>query len=167
MRTLPLALAMSLALVPSVPAVAQAPFDFTLGWNEARGRGDDSRDGGGAWLNLRRSFGDVHGVEFDFTRSAFGQVDRSAWSVHWVQTNPEPLWRPFFIVGLGVSDGDDGSGALASLGFGGRWELVPGRIDLRADLRFRHDTAAPAGARNEGVLLIGINLPLGPAAPRR
>lgn len=150
---------MSLALVP--PVLAQAPFDLTLGWNHARGQSDAERDGGGAWFNLRRSFGEVHGVELEYSRSAFDNGTRNAWSVHWVQTNPEPLWRPFFIFGLGISDGDEGSGALASVGFGGRWALLPGRLDLRADLRYRHDSAAPDGARNEGVLLLGISIPLG------
>jgi hypothetical protein len=150
-----------LALALAAPVSAQAPFDLTLGWNEARGQGDGGRDGGGAWFNLRRSFGDVHGVEFEYTRSAFDGAARNAFAVNWVQTNPEPLWRPFFLVGLGLSDGEEGSGAMASVGFGGRWELVPGRLDLRADLRYRHDAASTKGARNEGVLMIGIGVPLG------
>jgi hypothetical protein len=147
-------------LLLALAAPSAAELDLTLGWSETRGRGAEGRDGGGAWLNLRHQFGVKHGIELDFNRSAFADGDRSAWSLHWVETNPEPLWRPFFLLGLGHSDGPGGSGALASVGIGGRWSLIPGHLDLRADLRYRHDRAAPQGARNEGVLLIGLGLPL-------
>jgi hypothetical protein len=150
------------ALLAAPMAVsAQSPFALAAGWSEVRGRGESGRDGGGAWLNLQRGFGAVHAVELEYQRAAFDEGSRNLVSVHWVQTNPEPLWRPFFLLGLGISDGAGGSGALASVGIGGRWQLLPGTLDLRADLRFQHDSAGARGSRNEGVLLIGLSLPLG------
>lgn len=147
-------------LACALPASA-APFDFSFGWSESRGRGEVGRDGDGPFVNLRRNFGEIHAVELEYARTGFEPGDRDYFGLHWVKTNPEPLWRPFFLLGLGASDGPEGSGALASVGIGGRWQLVPGRIDLRADLRYRHDSAAADDARNEGVLMIGVSLPLG------
>lgn len=108
-------------------------------------------DGSAEVLTVTRRLGDKHAVELELGAD---QLDFSidyglrhqTVSVNYVEVNREPLWDPYVLIGLGVSEFDAPSGitegrdAMMQVGTGGSWELSDnGKLLLRGDLRFRYD----------------------------
>jgi hypothetical protein len=64
---------------------------------------------------------------------------------NYLRVNREPLWDPYVLMGLGGIRYDaptgirSGNSFYASVGLGGRWELKPQRLFLRAEARLRYD----------------------------
>ncbi|GJM09239.1 MAG: hypothetical protein DHS20C11_15150 [Lysobacteraceae bacterium] len=84
--------------------------------------------------------------------------------------NREPLWNPYFLVGIGaVRSSGEGlpseTSAAISIGVGGRWQLTEGGTMLRADARLRYDTNDSDVPGNDGygdgVFTVSIAIPLG------
>lgn len=108
-------------------------------------------DGSAEVLTLTRSLGDKRAIELEVSAD---QLDFSmdyglrhtTVSVNYLEVNREPLWDPYVLIGIGVSEFDAPSGitegrdALLQFGTGGSWELTEnGKLLLRGDVRVRYD----------------------------
>jgi hypothetical protein len=128
-------------------------------------------------LGIGRTFGPEYALEIEATYDKldfgidYGLRHRSL-EANWLTINPEPLWHPYFLVGLGVIEFDgpaglprpSGHNAMFNLGVGGMWEIVvPNRLMLRADMRLRYDlndTHQPGQAGfGDGVFTLGLVMP--------
>lgn len=173
-----------LLLLPSL-ARAQPVDDWTPGRWYAGLRGgvvatDQSYDvDGRAWsATVGREFGPRYAIEFEASadRLDFGidyGLRHRALGVNHLTINREPLWDPYFLIGVGVIEFDAPAGNaqrnsrdfMFNLGIGGQWELVaPERVLLRADLRLRYDysdTLQPGqDGFGDGILSVGLTVPL-------
>jgi hypothetical protein len=136
-----------------------------------------SNDGRIGVVGVGRTFGPTYALEVEATAD---QIDfgidyglrHKSLEANWITINPEPLWHPYFLIGLGVIDFDapeglahtHGTNALFNLGVGGMWELViPNRVFFRADLRLRYDlneTHQPGqDGFGDGILSLGLMVP--------
>lgn len=128
-------------------------------------------------LGIGRTFGPTYALEIEATADEldfgidYGLKHRSL-EANWLTVNPEPLWHPYFLIGLGVIQFDaprglpetSGRNAMFNLGIGGTWELVvPNRVMFRADLRLRYDLndTHQEGQQGfgDGVLTMGLVVP--------
>ncbi|MFN9730213.1 MAG: hypothetical protein ACK59M_07070 [Pseudomonadota bacterium] len=135
---------------------------------------------GKAWaLTIARSFGPQYAVELELSGDEldFGidyGLKHRAIGVNHLTINREPLWDPYFLIGVGLIEFDappgnavrEGRDFMFNLGIGGQWELVaPERVMLRADLRLRYDrndTGQPGqNGFGDGILSLGLTVPLG------
>jgi hypothetical protein len=135
---------------------------------------------GSAWaLTLGRSFGPQYAVELELSGDAldFGidyGLKHRAIGVNHLTINREPLWDPYFLIGIGLIAFDappgnavrSGRDFMFNLGIGGQWELVaPERVLLRADLRLRYDrndSGQPGqNGFGDGIFSLGLTVPLG------
>jgi hypothetical protein len=108
-------------------------------------------DGSAEFLTLTRTLGEKRAVELelgadqlDFSMD-YGLRHRTV-SLNYLEINREPLWDPYVLIGVGVSEFDaptgitEGRDAMMQVGTGGSWELSDnGKVLLRGDLRFRYD----------------------------
>lgn len=108
-------------------------------------------DGSAEFATITRRLGEKRAIELEFGADQldfsmdYGLRHRTV-SVNYVEVNREPLWDPYVLVGVGVSEFDAPSGitegrdAMMQLGTGGSWELSDnGKLLLRGDVRFRYD----------------------------
>lgn len=108
-------------------------------------------DGSAEFLTITRRLDDKRAVELEFGADQldfsidYGLRHRTV-SVNYVEVNREPLWDPYVLIGVGVSEFDAPSGitegrdAMMQVATGGSWELSDnGKLLLRGDLRFRYD----------------------------
>ncbi len=140
---------------------------------------DLRRDGELASLQFGRRLGEAYEVELELAADRldfgidYGLKHRSA-QINLLMVNREPLWDPYFLIGVGAIEYDSpvgerrGTDPLVALGIGGTWELViPQRVLLRADLRIRYDlndTGQPGeDSRGDGIFSIGLVIPFGGA----
>jgi hypothetical protein len=106
------------------------------------------------------------GIDFGLKHQSIG--------INHLTINREPLWDPYFLVGLGYIRYDAPAGSIEesggdfmfNLGVGGQWELVvPEKVMLRADLRLRYDlndTDQPGqNGFGDGVFTLGLIVPFG------
>ncbi len=140
---------------------------------------DLRHDGDITSAQFGRRFGErgAYEVEFEIAQDRldfgidYGLRHRSA-QINLMLVNREPLWDPYFLIGVGAIEFDSpvgegrGTDPLVALGIGGTWELVmPQRVLLRADLRVRYDledTGQPGeDSRGEGIFSIGLVIPFG------
>lgn len=108
-------------------------------------------DGSAEFLTLTRSLGDKRAIEFELGADQLDfSIDyglrHTTFAVNYLEVNREPLWDPYVLIGVGVSEFDAPTGitagrdAMMQLGTGGSWELTDnGKLLLRGDLRFRYD----------------------------
>ncbi len=95
-------------------------------------------------------------------------------SLNYRVSNRQPLWDPYFLAGVGAQrfeapEGqpiESGTDAIAFLGIGGEWELLPPRkLLLRSELRFRYDFNDTDQPGQEGfgdaIFTLGLMLPFG------
>lgn len=128
-------------------------------------------------LSLLRTLGAKRAVEFEFSADQldfginFG-LEHQTFSVNYLTINREPLWDPYFLVGLGVirfeapgaiQHGTDG---MAQMAVGGTWSLLQSRkLLFRADLRIRYDFNNSHQPGQDGfgdaIVSMGLSLPLG------
>lgn len=138
-----------------------------------------SKDGNVYAINVGKNFTPEYGFEFEAAHDkldfAIGYgLKHQTYGVNFLYTNPVPLWHPYFLAGVGVIKFDGprglpirtGTDFMFNLGFGGRWELVvPDKLFLRADLRFRFDgnrTHQPGQDDfGDGILTFGLEMPFG------
>jgi len=175
-------LGLLLATAFCAPACAQsAPDAWHLG---ARGgvvvTDENYNNDGTLWaLTIGRSFGPQYVVELEFSADTldFGidyGLKHRAIAINHLTINREPLWDPYFLIGIGLIEFDappgvatrSGTDAMFNLGIGGQWELVaPERVMLRADLRLRYDrndTRQPGqNGFGDGILSVGLTIPFG------
>lgn len=135
------------------------------------------RDGDLTSLQFGRRLGEAYEVELELAQDQldfgidYGLKHRSA-QVNLLLVNREPLWDPYFLIGIGAIEFDspvgerEGTDPLLAVGIGGTWELlVPHRLFLRADLRLRYDlndTEQPGeDSTGDGILSIGLVVPFG------
>lgn len=108
-------------------------------------------DGSAEFLTITRRLDDKRAVELEFGADQldfsidYGLRHRTL-SLNYVEVNREPLWDPYVLIGVGVSEFDaptgitEGRDAMMQVGTGGSWELSDnGKLLLRGDLRFRYD----------------------------
>jgi hypothetical protein len=142
---------------------------------------DQSLDNDGSLYaaTLGRSFGPDYTLELELSYDEldFGidyGLEHRGIGINHLTINREPLWDPYFLIGVGVLEFDGPEGLaiererdfMFNLGVGGEWELVvPGRVLLRADLRLRYDlndTDQPGQSGfGDGVFTLGLTVPLG------
>jgi len=148
------ALAIALALA-ATPSLAQAGTDdrWELGIRVGGMITDTAfrLDGSAEVLTLTRSLTPKRAIELEVGADQldfgidYGLRHRTV-TVNYLEINPEPLWDPYFLIGVGVSEFDvpatisEGRDPMLQLGTGGSWELIEsGALKLRGDLRFRYD----------------------------
>jgi hypothetical protein len=142
---------------------------------------DFDNDGTIYTAHIGRTFGpryaaelELFGDQLDFGID-YGLKHRGIGLNH-LTINREPLWDPYFLIGVGLIEYDAPPGAeqsrgsdfMFNLGVGGQWELVvPERVLLRADLRLRYDlndTDQPGqNGFGDGVFTLGLVVPFGGA----
>ena len=90
----------------------------------------------------------------------YGLKHRSI-GINHLTINREPLWDPYFLIGVGLLEFDGPEGLaeesgrdfMVNLGVGGEWELVvPRRVLLRADLRRLEQLLVDAADQGQRVL---------------
>ena len=132
-------------------------------------------------LNVGRTFGPKYAVELELAADTldfgidYGLKHRSIGLNH-LTINREPLWQPYFLLGVGLiefeappgSEETTGRDVMFNLGVGGQWELwMPNRAYLRADLRMRYDlnkTRQPGqNGFGDAIFSLGFVLPFGKA----
>ena len=177
-----LALSLLLAAAGIAQAQSQARGD---GWSAGLRGGivvtdQEYNNDGQAWIaTIGRSFGPQYAVEVELAadRLDFGidyGLEHRSIAVNHLTINREPLWDPYFLIGVGLIEFDappgnavrDGRDFMFNLGIGGQWELVaPERVLLRADLRLRYDrndTRQPGqNGFGDGIISVGLTMPLG------
>jgi hypothetical protein len=142
---------------------------------------DQNYDNDGTLYGLRvgRTYGPRYAFELELDADEldfgidFGLKHQSI-GINHLTINREPLWDPYFLVGLGYirydapagSVEDSGGDFMFNLGVGGQWELVvPEKVFLRADLRLRYDlndTDQPGqNGFGDGVFTLGLVVPFG------
>ncbi|HET9483339.1 MAG TPA: outer membrane beta-barrel protein [Xanthomonadales bacterium] len=140
----------------------------------------DFDNDGTVWQgHVGRTFGERYAVELELTADEYDfgidyGLKHYAIGFNHLTINREPLWDPYFLIGVGAiryeaPDGNPlrgGTDAMFNLGVGGQWELVlPERVFLRADLRLRYDlndTRQPGqNGFGDGIFTLGLVIPLG------
>ena len=128
-------------------------------------------------LAIGRRFGPEYAFELEATydKLDFGidyGLEHRTIELNMLKINPEPLWHPYFLMGVGYIEFEGppglpirtGHNALFNLGVGGMWEIViPNRVLLRADARLRYDlndTHQPGQSGfGDGVFTLGLVVP--------
>lgn len=146
-----IAVFMLLALMASSLRAADGDWEFGV-----RGGGmitDNAfrLDGSAEYATITRRLGDRRAVELEFGADQldfsmdFGLRHKTL-AVNYVEVNREPLWDPYVLIGLGVSEFDAPTGvtrghdAMVQFATGGSWELSDnGKVLLRGDVRMRYD----------------------------
>jgi len=108
-------------------------------------------DGSAEVLTITRHWGERRAIELELGadqldfRIDYGLSHRTL-SLNYLEINREPLWDPYVLIGIGLSEFEAPSGvtrgrdALMQVATGGSWELnESGSLKLRGDLRFRYD----------------------------
>lgn len=108
-------------------------------------------DGSAEFLTLTRKLGEKRAIELELGADQldfsidYGLRHKTV-AVNYLEVNREPLWDPYVLIGIGVSEFEAPTGittgrdAMMQLGTGGSWELTDnGRLLLRGDVRFRYD----------------------------
>jgi len=142
-----------------IPDSAVDPTDGFIGLLSARRALDAEQD-----VELELGYDELDfGIDFNLRHRFVG--------VNYLRVNRVPLWDPYVLIGLGAIRYDapsgvrSGNSVYANLGVGGRWELKPERVFLRAEARIRYDllnSDQPGqDGFGDGVLTLGIELPLG------
>lgn len=132
-------------------------------------------------LTVGRTWGSQYAFELEVTTDEldfgidYGLKHRSI-GINHLTINREPLWDPYFLIGVGLLEFDGPEGLaeesgrdfMVNLGVGGEWELVvPRRVLLRADLRLRYglnDNNQPGQNEfGDGLFTVGLTVPFGSA----
>jgi hypothetical protein len=175
-----------LLLVADTASAQRPPGDgFPPGWYGGLRIGavstDDGFDNDGrAWFaTVGRNLGEKYAIEVEVSGDEldFGVdygLKHRALAVNHITINRDPLWDPYFLVGVGVIEFDappgladrSGQDVMFNLGIGGQWELMlPQRAFVRADLRLRYDfneTNQPGqDGFGDGILSVGLTIPFG------
>jgi hypothetical protein len=169
----------------AAPAAAQGTRGFGDHWSLGARGGvvvtDQAFDAdGAAWaVTIGRTFGPQYAIEVELSGDDldFGidyGLRHRAIGVNHLTINREPLWDPYFLIGIGLIEFDappgnavrEGRDFMFNLGIGGQWELVaPERVLLRADLRLRYDrndTGQPGqNGFGDGIFSLGLTVPFG------
>jgi hypothetical protein len=136
------------------------------------------RRDGDTWLfAFGRTLGPQYAVEVEAFRErldfgiGYGLRHRGV-ALNVLTINREPLWDPYFLVGLGTMRFEAppgqpvrrGSVAIAHAAIGGQWELLlPERLLLRAELRMRvsNDRTGQPGQEGygDGTFTVGLTIP--------
>jgi hypothetical protein len=183
MRAAVLVVATVLAVAAGAASAQPVGGDFADRWSVGARAGivasDRSlrRDGDLVLASFGRTFGPEHALEIEGfrersdSRGGEGLRNRGV-AINLLTINREPLWDPYFLVGLGAMRVATSPGqparretvAIAQVAIGGQWELVlPERVLLRAELRMRvgSERVGPSGQEGygDGTLSVGLTIP--------
>lgn len=135
------------------------------------------RDGDSVIVSVGRTLGPVYAVEVEGFRERldFGidyGLRNEGLAFNVLTINREPLWDPYFLVGLGAMRFEAPPGVperrgtvpIAHAAIGGQWELVlPERVLLRAEIRMRvsGDRTGQPGQEGygDGTVSLGLIVP--------
>ncbi len=117
----------------------------------------------GRWTLEVEYFRDEYDFDIDYGLRHRGLA------VNFLQMNYEPLWNPYFLLGIGVihhrSPQDSGRNGLLNVAIGGSWYLLGDNVRLRAEARLRmdlNDTGLPGqNGWGDGQFTLGLQVPLG------
>jgi hypothetical protein len=136
-------------------------------------------------LTVGRTWGSRYAFELELATDEldfgidYGLKHRSI-GINHLTINREPLWDPYFLIGVGVLEFDGPEGLedrtgrdfMFNVGVGGEWELVvPRKVLLRADLRLRYglnDNNQPGQNEfGDGIFTVGLTVPFGDSGAQR
>jgi hypothetical protein len=135
------------------------------------------RDGDSTLFTIGRTLGPVYAVELEGFRERldFGidyGLRNEGLAFNVLTINREPLWDPYFLVGVGALRFDappgvaerSGTIAIAHAAIGGQWELMlPERLLVRAEIRMRvsDDRTGQPGQEGygDGTVSVGLTVP--------
>ena len=136
-------------------------FAGMLGWNFADGA-RHTEDGWWGDLAIGKTISptwvfefEVTGDQLDFENTS-GSLDHFGLGLNFIKVNREASWNPYFLVGAGGLQSDDGVNdswdPMVQLGVGGMWPIASGGAAFRMDLRYRYEIAED----NFGDLILGF-----------
>ncbi|MCF6287938.1 MAG: hypothetical protein L3J53_01700 [Proteobacteria bacterium] len=115
------------------------------------------------WSYEIQAFTDEYDFDIDYGLKHHGV------GVNFLNINHEPLWKPYFLMGVGMiyhqSPTESGTNLYFNVGVGGSWYFFGDNIRLRAEAVSRLDlnnTKLPGqDGFGDGVFTLGLSIPLG------
>lgn len=127
-------------------------------------------------LRIGKHFNKNWGFEMEFMRDEYDfdidfDLKHYASTLNFFYTNHSPLWKPYFLIGLGAIRSDSrfpqtqSTDVIVNLAVGGSWYLTGDGVRLRAEARSRLDNNNSDLPGQEGFgdgqFTIGLIVPIG------
>ncbi len=164
------------------PALMFNEVDYRLYWNANLGivvPDDDIRLNEAQVLDLRvgKHFTENWALEFEVMRDEYDfdidyDLKHYATGVNFMYTNHDPLWKPYFLVGVGAiysdarfPDSIQSTDMIVNVAIGGSWYFAGNGVRIRAEARSRLDTndsdLPGQDGFGDGQFTLGIIVPIG------
>ncbi len=164
------------------PALMFNEVDYRLYWNVNMGivvPDDDIRLNEANVFDIRvgKHFTDNWALEFELMRDEYDfdidyDLKHYSTGMNFMYTNHDPLWKPYFLVGLGAIYSDSrypssiqSTDMIVNLAVGGSWYFTGNGVRLRVEARSRLDTndsdLPGQDGFGDGQFTIGIIVPIG------
>ena len=164
------------------PALMFNEVDYRLYWNANIGivvPDDDIRLNEANVFDIRvgKHFTDNWSLEFELMRDEYDfdidyDLKHYAAGANFIYTNHDPLWKPYFLVGLGAiysdaryPDSIQSTDMIVNVAVGGSWYFAGNGVRLRVEARSRLDTnnsdLPGQDGFGDGQFTLGIIVPIG------
>ncbi len=164
------------------PALMFNEVDYRLYWNANLGivvPDDDIRLNEAQVIDLRigKHFTENWALEFEVMRDEYDfdidyDLKHYATGVNFMYTNHDPLWKPYFMVGVGAIYSDSRfpesiqrTDLIVNVAIGGSWYFTGNGVRIRAEARSRLDTndsdLPGQDGFGDGQFTLGIIVPIG------